>query len=82
MSINLVNVAKISAIAMTLALTAGCASTDSVKKAQAAADAANAAAAQAQSTADAAMTAANESKACCNDVNEKIDRMFQKSMNK
>ena len=82
MSIKLVNVAKVSAIAMVLALSAGCASTDAVKKAQASADAANAAAAQAQATADAAMRASEENKACCNDVNEKIDRMFKKSMNK
>ena len=36
----------------------------------------------AQSTANQALSAANASQACCDATNEKIDRMFQKSMSK
>jgi murein lipoprotein len=81
---NLVTVAKVSAIALSLALASGCAT---VKKADldavsAKADAAQAAAAQAQATADAAKASADQANTCCTQTNEKIDRMFKKSMNK
>jgi hypothetical protein len=36
----------------------------------------------AQSTANQALSAANASQACCDATNEKIDRMFQRSMSK
>jgi hypothetical protein len=36
----------------------------------------------AQSTANQALSAANGSQACCDATNEKIDRMFQRSMSK
>ncbi len=49
--------------------------------------AASAAAAQrtaesARASADAALKAANDSQACCDATNEKIDRMFQRSQSK
>lgn len=37
---------------------------------------------QAQNTADQAMQSASEANACCQRTNEKIDRMFKKSMEK
>ena len=81
---NLVTVAKVSAIALSLAVASGCATVkkEDLEAVKATAEAAKASAAQAQSTADAAMKAAEEGKTCCNQVNEKIDRMFKKSMNK
>jgi hypothetical protein len=47
-----------------------------------AAAAARSAADSAQSTANQALQAAQASQACCDATNEKIDRMFQKSMSK
>ena len=46
------------------------------------ADAANTAAAGAQSTANQALAAAQASQSCCDATNEKIDRMFKKSVSK
>jgi outer membrane murein-binding lipoprotein Lpp len=46
------------------------------------AQAAQTAAQQAQSRADAAATAAQASQSCCDATNEKIDRMFKRSMSK
>ena len=37
---------------------------------------------QAQRTADQALQSAGEANACCRETNEKIDRMFKKSMEK
>jgi murein lipoprotein len=86
MNKNLITVAKISAIALSLVLASGCATTkyvdDAKAQAMAAADAAKASAAQAQSTADAAKASADQANTCCTQTNEKIDRMFKKSMNK
>jgi murein lipoprotein len=60
-----------------------------VARAQSAADAAGATASEArqmssgaQSTANQALNAANQSQACCDATNEKIDRMFEKGMAK
>ncbi len=60
-----------------------------VASAKSAADAASAAsseagqkAASAQSTANQALNAANQSQACCDATNEKIDRMFKRSQAK
>ena len=47
-----------------------------------AAAAARSAADSAQSTANQALQAAQASQACCDATNEKIDRMFQRSMSK
>jgi murein lipoprotein len=47
-----------------------------------AAQAAQTAAQQAQSRADAAVSAAQKSQQCCDGTNEKIDRMFKKSVSK
>ncbi len=46
------------------------------------ANAAKSAAAAAQSTANQALQAAQASQACCDATNEKIDRMFKKSVSK
>ena len=60
-----------------------------VASAKSAADAASAAsseasqkASSAQSTANQALNAANQSQACCDATNEKIDRMFKRSQAK
>lgn len=60
-----------------------------VAAAKSAADAASAAsseagqkASSAQSTANQALNAANQSQACCDGTNEKIDRMFKRSQAK
>ncbi len=87
---NLATAAKISLAALTLTLSVGCASLKpDVDAAKSAAEEARQQAAQAlqaaqaaQSTADQALQAAQQSQQCCNDTNEKIDRMFKKSMNK
>ena len=81
---NLVTVAKFTAIALSLAMASGCATVkkEDLDAVRATADAAKAAAAQAQSTADAAKAAADQANTCCTQTNEKIDRMFKKSMNK
>jgi len=50
--------------------------------AQSTASAAQAAAAKAQSTADSAAAAGKANADCCTATNEKIDRMFKKSMSK
>ncbi len=51
-------------------------------EAQEAAQRAQSSADEAQATADAAMKAARQASRCCSDINEKIDRMFKKSMYK
>lgn len=50
--------------------------------ASAAASEANQKASSAQSTANQALNAANQSQACCDATNEKIDRMFKRSQQK
>ena len=54
----------------------------SAAEAQQAAQGAQSSADKAQATADDAMTAAKQAKRCCSETNEKIDRMFKKSMYK
>lgn len=82
---------KLAAVALFATLSAGCASkgyvSEQVAQAKSAAESAQAAASAASSKADAASATANEALAaakaaqqCCVDTNEKIDRMFQKSM--
>jgi murein lipoprotein len=80
---------KTTVAAFAIALATGCASTSDLEKVRATAEEAKAAAAQAQATADAAKSsadaaaaAANQANTCCTDTNEKIDRMFKKSMYK
>lgn len=67
----------------------GCATTSDLEQIRTTAQEAKTAAANAQSTADqasadaaAAMRAAEDANTCCQDTNEKIDRMFKKSMYK
>ncbi len=67
----------------------GCATTQEYDDVRAMAEQASRSAAEAkeaarraQSTADAAMKAATDAKSCCTNTNEKIDRMFKKSMYK
>jgi hypothetical protein len=80
---------KALALAAVVALAAGCASNDSVKKAQSTADealrtaqAAQSAAQAAKSSADAASAKADAAQACCNDVQSKLDRVFERSQRK
>ncbi len=90
------NVVTTSAVVMALGLSAGCASTQRIDEVRAAAEDAQRAATQAgeraavaerkadeaKSAADAAMRKAQEAERCCEETNEKIDRMFKKSMSK
>ncbi|TCO78183.1 uncharacterized protein DUF3359 [Plasticicumulans lactativorans] len=69
------NLLKLSALAAVAVLTVGCASTDSVEKAQATAN-------QALDVANRANATANEAKALAADTNEKLNRVFKKSMYK
>ncbi len=85
-----------SALAMALALSAGCASTTKIDEVRTMAEEANRAATQAgeraavaerkaeeaKSAADAAMRKAQAAERCCEETNEKMDRMFKKSMSK
>mgnify|MGYP001184552237 CR=1 FL=1 len=84
---------KIAAAAFVLALASGCATKGYVdtqvgeakraaENAQATASAASAKADQAAAQAAAAKQAADRSMQCCLETNEKIDRMFQRSMQK
>ena len=87
---------KVTIVASVVGLGAGCTTTPEVQSMQAeveeakkAAAEARAAALQAQSSADKAQATANEAlraaqsaEKCCRDTNEKIDRMFKRSMYK
>jgi murein lipoprotein len=81
-------VAAISLVVLPLAL-AGCATTGDLQKVAATADQANATAQRAAQSADEAkamasqaMQKADEAQSCCTQTNEKLGRMFKKSMYK
>jgi len=61
--------------ALGMALLSGCASNSEIAEIRAMAE-------EAKATADQAMQKAEEANTCCNNTNEKIDRMFKKSMYK
>jgi murein lipoprotein len=74
---------------LVLVAATGCASNSQVdevraiaEEAQRSATAASSTAAKAQSTANAAQTSANAAQTSANEANEKVDRAFQKSMEK
>lgn len=76
-------------LAAVFMLAAGCATTDSVKKAQSTADEALRAAQAAQSTASSAQQTAQQAKgtadaaqACCTEAQTKLDRVFERSQRK
>lgn len=87
---------RVLALAAVVALAAGCASNSSVQKAQSTADealrtaqeakqtasSAQQTAAAAKSAADAASAKADKSQACCNEVQSKLDRVFERSQRK
>jgi hypothetical protein len=88
---NKLIIGKLAAVALLATLSAGCATkgyvNEQVAQAKSAADSAQATASAASSKADAASAKASEALAaaqaaqqCCVDTNEKIDRMFKKSM--
>ncbi|CAK0771494.1 putative Major outer membrane lipoprotein [Gammaproteobacteria bacterium] len=87
-----VQIVKYSALAVVVALAAGCASSETTKAvednqravAQATdlANQANRAAAEASRKADAAMRAAQDAKSCCESNSERVSRAFEKSMRK
>lgn len=92
---TITNVAKVSAIALTMSLAAGCATmevenlsketADAMAQAKAAADRAakaEQAAAEASKKADQALQAAQAAQQCCDETRESLDRMFKKSMQK
>ncbi len=88
---------KVSAITLAMVVLSGCAANEArldaletqhglmeqeVAAAKSSAASAQQAAESAQAAADAALKAANESQACCDATNEKVDRMFQRSQSK
>jgi hypothetical protein len=84
---------KATALAIVLALSAGCAQQDAnqasiadltsrIDAIEAGVASANSSAAAAQTSADAAGRAAQQSQDCCDATNEKIDRMFEQSQSK
>lgn len=84
-----IGIFKVSIIAATIALVAGCASQQELEEvrsaaaqAQATANQALQASAAAQDTANQAQTTANEAKRIAEDANERVDRSFRKSMYK
>lgn len=83
------NLLKVAAVALTMALAAGCASTDQLTKmeadianAQSTADAAMAKATDAMTKADAAMDAANAAQAAADECSERCSRIMEKAMSK
>ena len=86
--------ARFALLASVISLAGGCATTSGVDTADAeslramveeakqAAEEARAAAERAQATADKALRTAEGASQCCQDTNEKIDRMFKRSMYK
>ncbi len=83
------NVVGVGIVAVVLGLSAGCASTAQIDEIKAMAQEAKTMAADAQATATqaasdaaAAKAGADQANACCRDTNEKLDRMFKKSMHK
>ncbi len=91
---NLGRTARFAVLASVIGLGGGCATTPEantpeaeslramVEEAKQAAAEARAAAEQAQATADKALRTAEGANRCCQDTNEKIDRMFKRSMYK
>ncbi len=88
---------KVSAVTLAMALATGCTNVENrmdaletqvglleqeVAAAKASAAAAQSTSESAKAAADAALKAANESQACCDATNEKIDRMFERSQSK
>lgn len=63
------------AIAGAVAVLAGCASTSELAEVRAIAE-------EARASSDRALQEAQQANQCCNDTNEKIDRMFKRSMYK
>ena len=90
------NTIRIASLAVIFGLATGCATTaqlDEIRgmaqnaqsaatKAQQTADQANQTATAAKQTADEAMQSAQKANECCKTTNEKIERMFKKSMQK
>jgi murein lipoprotein len=70
------------AMVVALAGATGCATTRDLDVLKAEVDRANATASQAAADAAAAKAAADGAQQCCNETNEKLDRMFEKSMQK
>jgi Alanine-zipper, major outer membrane lipoprotein len=83
------SIVKAVAAAALLVGMAGCTDLKPIQDTKSAADAANSAASSAgqaasgaQSTANQALAAAHASQSCCDATNEKIDRMFKRSVSK
>lgn len=86
---NFKNLMKISAVAAVAAFGAGCATTGDLEKVQAQAQSAQTSANDAKATAEQALDAANQAKTLAADANarsmateEKLNRMFKRSMYK
>lgn len=80
---------KVSIVALAMGLSVGCATQGTLEEVRAEAQRASSLASQAQSTANAAQQTANEARsmaadaqACCRENQERIDRMFKRSMYK
>jgi murein lipoprotein len=70
------------ALAVSALVMGGCASTSQLDEVRATAEAAKRTAAEAKATADRAAADAAEANRCCQDTNQKLDRVFKKSMYK
>lgn len=82
MSVKLIKFARLSVLAFVAVFAVGCASTGALKEVRNTAEQAQRTANAAQQTANDALNAANSSQACCDATNDKIDRMFSRSMMK
>ncbi len=96
MQITLTNLTRVAALTLSVGLVAGCATTSQLEEVRGIANsaleearAARQESSSAQATASEAASAASEAKAaadaaqaCCNEQADKMDRMFQKSMQK
>ena len=82
MSVNLIKFARLSVLAFVAVFAVGCASTGALKEVRGEAQRAQATANEAKAMASDALNAANSAQACCDATNDKIDRMFSRSMMK
>ena len=82
MSMTFSKLARLFVIAMIVAFAAGCASTGALKEVRAEAQRAQATANEAKAMASDALNAANSAQAGVDALNEKVDRMFSRSMRK
>lgn len=95
---TIVNVSRVGVLALAAALASGCATItqeqfdavsatannalNEARAAKTAADSASSMASEAMAAAQAAQSSADAAQSCCNDVKDKLDRMFAEKMRK